>query len=62
MVFVRDVEGRPGPQCLLRTDALIAALRECGGLAAFFGDSFALVPRPLRDAVYKLVARLRNRL
>jgi len=62
MVFIRGLEGRTEPQFLLRTDALIAALRKCGGLATFSGGSLALVPRPLRDAAYKLVARLRDRL
>jgi predicted DCC family thiol-disulfide oxidoreductase YuxK len=46
-------------KCRLRTDGVIAALRAAGrpGLAAFL----AVVPRALRDAGYKFVARVRHR-
>jgi len=63
MVLVRDWSGgQPDPGAyLLRTDALVAALQACGGL----GRALAwirFVPRPWRDAGYRLVARLRHRL
>jgi len=59
LVFVPDWPVGAEP-CLLRTDGVIAALRSVGrpGLAA----SLAVVPRSLRDAGYKVVARLRHRL
>ena len=51
---------RAGPEFLLRTDGVIAALRACGrsGLAGLLG----LVPRRLRDAGYKFVARARYKI
>jgi len=45
---------------LLRTDALVSALKLCGGLARVVGTLIALIPRPLRDVAYKTVARLRH--
>jgi len=56
LVFVPDwSEGRATP--LLRTDGVIASLRAVGrpGWAGFL----AVFPRGLRDAGYKLVARVR---
>jgi len=45
---------------LLRTDALVSALKLCGGLARVVGTLITLIPHPLRDAAYKTVARLRH--
>jgi len=45
---------------LLRTDALVSALKCCGGLARVVGALLGLVPRTLRDAAYKTVAQLRH--
>jgi len=61
VVFVRVSEYRAGPEYLLRTDALVAALKHCGGGARAVGTLLCLVPRTLRDAGYRLVARLRHR-
>ncbi len=47
---------------LLRTDGVIAALRLCGGAGRLLGDALALFPRPLRDAGYRFVARVRYRI
>jgi len=47
---------------LLRTDALVSALKCCGGLARVVGTLLELVPRPLRDIAYKTVACLRHRI
>jgi len=47
---------------LLRTDALVSALKCCGGLARVLGLLLGLVPRPLRDVGYRVIARLRIRL
>ena len=59
LVFVPDrLQG--ATKLLLRTDGVIAALRAVGrpGLAAWL----AVVPRGLRDAGYKFVARVRHRI
>jgi predicted DCC family thiol-disulfide oxidoreductase YuxK len=45
-----------------RTDATIAVLRYLGGGWAALGTAIGLVPRPLRDAGYAVVARVRHRL
>lgn len=58
MVLVRDWDGAAG--YALRTDALVGALRACGGL----GRALAwirVIPRPWRDGAYRVVARLRYR-
>jgi len=47
---------------LLRTDALVSALKCCGGSARVVGILLGLIPRPLRDAGYKTVARIRHRI
>jgi predicted DCC family thiol-disulfide oxidoreductase YuxK len=62
LVFVRDWEAgqaRPGDH-LVRTDGLVAALRECGGLGTVLAW-VRFVPRPWRDAAYGLIARTRYR-
>ncbi|HXQ81707.1 MAG TPA: DCC1-like thiol-disulfide oxidoreductase family protein [Opitutaceae bacterium] len=63
MVFVRDWgggnAGRDG--YALRTDALAAALAACGGPGRVLAW-VRFIPRPWRDAGYRLIARLRYRL
>jgi predicted DCC family thiol-disulfide oxidoreductase YuxK len=62
MVFIRDWGPRGGGDAFaLRTDALVAALQACGGWGRVLGW-IRVVPRPLRDAAYRLVARFRYRL
>jgi len=61
MVFIPDRVRIGKPEFLLRTDALVAALRACGGSAAFWGKLLKLAPRGLRDLGYQLVARYRHR-
>lgn len=60
LVFVPDWARHGQPEFLLRTDGVIAALRACGrnGLAGLLG----LMPRGLRDAGYKFVARTRYKI
>ncbi|HTB80104.1 MAG TPA: DCC1-like thiol-disulfide oxidoreductase family protein [Opitutaceae bacterium] len=53
---------REDPQFFLRTDGAIAALRACGGTGCLFAVLLAIVPRGLRDAGYKFVARTRYRI
>ena len=68
LVFVPDWSRRanaatsPGPEknFLLRTDGVIAALRAVGATGRATGLN--LVPRALRDAGYRLVARWRYRM
>jgi predicted DCC family thiol-disulfide oxidoreductase YuxK len=57
-VVVLTADGR----VLLRSDAALHALGRLGGGWRALAAAFRAVPRPLRDAVYRLVARLRRRL
>lgn len=57
-VVVLTADGRT----LLRSDAALHALRRLGGVWRALAAASRAVPRPLRDAVYRLVARLRRRL
>ena len=50
------IDGRP----YLRSTAALMVLRQLGGAIALLG-SFGLVPTPLRDFVYRLVAKNRHR-
>lgn len=59
LIFVPDWGGRAGPAHRVRTAGVIGALRAIGGGARLAGDALALVPAPLRDLGYKLVARAR---
>jgi predicted DCC family thiol-disulfide oxidoreductase YuxK len=63
MVFVRDWGAVGGPQDtpLLRSDALVAALQACGGAGRML-SWIRIVPRPWRNAAYRLLARFRQRL
>jgi predicted DCC family thiol-disulfide oxidoreductase YuxK len=47
---------------LVRSDAVLAVLRELGGVWAALARAAALVPRPLRDGLYDALARARRRL
>ena len=58
MVFVPDWEKRADGGHLLRTDAVLAALREAGGIGRWIGALRAL-PAGLRDPFYRGVARCR---
>ncbi len=61
MIYVPDWSrpGERGPQ--FRTDAALSALAQIGGAWRAF-QVLRILPRPLRDAVYRLVARSRYRL
>ena len=61
-VHVIENYDQPGERVLQRSDAILRAGRELGG---FYGASSSIarvVPRPLRDVVYKLVATNRYRM
>lgn len=57
--LVLSVEGRPART---RTDATVGVLASLGGLWRVAGAGLRLVPRPVRDAGYAAVARVRHRL
>jgi predicted DCC family thiol-disulfide oxidoreductase YuxK len=57
-ILVRTGEGA----LLARSDAWIHILRRLGGGWAMLAGVAALVPRPIRDGAYELVARVRHRL
>ena len=59
LVFVPDWSRRKDKNFLLRTDGVIAALRAAG--AAPHAVPLIIVPRPLRDAGYRFVARWRHK-
>lgn len=46
---------------LVRSDAFLHIFRELGGAWKFLAAALALIPRPLRDAVYDFIARIRYR-
>ena|SRR5579863_7301027 len=51
-----------GGALLVRSDAVVHVLRRLGGGLAACGSTIRLVPRPLRDALYDGIARIRSRL
>jgi predicted DCC family thiol-disulfide oxidoreductase YuxK len=55
---LRSAEGR----LFLRSEAVARLLLGLGGLWRLLGHALLLVPRPLRDGGYAVVARLRKRL
>ncbi|HEX4632313.1 MAG TPA: DCC1-like thiol-disulfide oxidoreductase family protein [Gemmatimonadales bacterium] len=57
-----SVVWREGGRDLVRSDAVMAAARYLGGGWRALGTAATLVPRPLRDGLYRLVARHRHRL
>lgn len=61
MLFISDWPKRDQLPPKFRTDAVLAALRTLGGGWRAMGV-LRVVPRPLRDGVYQIVARLRYRL
>jgi predicted DCC family thiol-disulfide oxidoreductase YuxK len=62
LIFVPDWSRRERRGAfLVRTDAVLAACAEAGGALERLAE-LRLVPRAVRDAAYKLVARMRYRL
>jgi predicted DCC family thiol-disulfide oxidoreductase YuxK len=62
LVFVPGRGQRAGPDFLLRTDGVAAALRQCGRAGRMLAALLQVIPRGLRDAGYRLVARWRYRI
>lgn len=57
-IVVRTAEER----LLIRSAAVIYILRRLGGVWKVMAGLVALIPRPLRDAAYDFIARIRHRL
>lgn len=47
---------------LIRSDAFLHILRRLGGGWKFLAGILGVVPRPLRDAVYNVIAKIRYRI
>lgn len=60
-VLVPDWERRGSPDFLLRSDAVVAVLRACGGAGLPLAAALGLVPGGILDAAYRVVARGRYR-
>lgn len=59
-VYVVKYHQQPDEALLARSDAILFMLMQLGGIWSLAGIGYVL-PRALRDAVYKLVARNRYR-
>jgi predicted DCC family thiol-disulfide oxidoreductase YuxK len=62
MVLAPDWARGDAPTALRRTEAVMAALREVGGIGSVIAVLFRLVPGVWRDAGYRRVARWRRKL
>ncbi|HEY3757809.1 MAG TPA: DCC1-like thiol-disulfide oxidoreductase family protein [Opitutaceae bacterium] len=62
VVFVPDWEHPDQPNFKLKSAAVIAALRVCGGPAAALGWALWVIPRPVRDFAYKVVGQWRYKI
>lgn len=60
LIWVETRDGRETP--LVRSDSVIAIARYLGGGFALLAGIGRLVPRPVRDVAYDLIARVRRRL
>ena len=60
-VYVVVDYNKPGERLLARSDAILHIATELGGIWKL-GGAGRVLPRPIRDAMYKLVARNRYRL
>jgi predicted DCC family thiol-disulfide oxidoreductase YuxK len=58
----RTNEGQPDERLLTRSDAVLFVLKQLGGIWKLLSLFLQLLPRVLRDAAYRLVARNRYRL
>ena len=53
--------GEPNESVLNRSDAILTAARHLGGLWTFAATLGRMIPRPLRDLLYRFVAKNRYR-
>ena len=61
-VHVVENYDQPGERVLQRSDAVLRAGRELGGLWGASASGARIVPRPLRDMLYRYVATNRYRM
>ena len=61
-ILVAQALDTPGERLLVRSDAVLAILRQLPAPWPAFAACFQLIPRPLRDLGYRLVARWRYRI
>ncbi|MGD0097037.1 MAG: DCC1-like thiol-disulfide oxidoreductase family protein [Terracidiphilus sp.] len=61
-IFVVRGLGGGSEEILVRSDAALAILRELPRPWPAVAAAVRLIPRPIRDLVYRVVARLRNRI
>jgi len=61
-IHVVENYDQPDERVLQRSDAILRAGRELGGFWSASSSISKIVPRPLRDVVYKLVATNRYRM
>jgi len=61
-VHVVENYDQPGERVLQRSDAVLRAARELGGLWGASASVARIVPRPLRDMIYRYVATNRYRM
>jgi predicted DCC family thiol-disulfide oxidoreductase YuxK len=59
---VPNAEGQPNESLLSRSDAVVFVLKQLGGLWRAIGLTLQIVPRPLRDWLYRRVANNRYRI
>jgi predicted DCC family thiol-disulfide oxidoreductase YuxK len=57
--YVVSNAGEPGESILARSDAAIFVLKTLGGVWAMLGALWSVLPHPIRDALYNLIARNR---
>jgi predicted DCC family thiol-disulfide oxidoreductase YuxK len=62
LIFVHNWVGPAREDYLERTAAVIAALRLCNRCGRSLALLLGLIPRPIRDAGYRAVSRVRQRL
>jgi len=61
-VYVVIDPNEPTESLRARSDAVVLVLKELGGIARRAGILFRLIPSPLRDAIYNVIARNRYRI
>ncbi|MGH9520652.1 MAG: thiol-disulfide oxidoreductase DCC family protein [Terriglobales bacterium] len=61
-ILVISNPGQPAKQILLRSAAILALLAELPAPWPAVARTLRIVPRPLRDLVYRLIARIRYRI
>ena len=60
VVWIAEKDDQTGYWVKTKSDAVIAALQTCGGFAKGLSFIIRIWPRPIRDFVYMVVARLRR--